>query len=190
MPASTLPARKVGVLGCTGSVGQRFILLLSAHPSFTIHALGASPRSAGRPYSSAVHWKQSHPIPAAVKQTLIRPCTPEQFSECDIVFSGLDAEVAGPIELAFLQANLVVFSNAKNYRRDELTPLMVPLVNTDHFDIIPKQRELKGLEKGCIVTNANCSTTGLVVPLKALQDAFGELEAVSVVTLQAISGGG
>lgn len=106
------------------------------------------------------------------------------------MFSGLDAEVAGPIEEAFLGANLVVFSNAKNFRRDEMTPLMVPLVNTEHFDVIAAQRKARGLGKGCIVTNANCSTTGLVVPLKALQDAFGELAAVSVVTLQAISGGG
>lgn len=86
--------------------------------------------------------------------------------------------------------DLVVFSNAKNYRRDPITPLIVPLVNIDHFQVVPHQRSVHGLKKGFIITNANCSTTGLVVPLKALQDAFGAISTVCVTTLQAISGGG
>lgn len=99
-------------------------------------------------------------------------------------------------EKEFAEADLAVFSNAKNYRRDPLTPLVVPLVNPSHFDIIPHQRLAssglfsKDLTKGFILTNANCSTTGIVVPLKALEDAFGPLDAVLVNTMQAISGGG
>lgn len=92
--------------------------------------------------------------------------------------------------MEFIKNDLVVFSNSKNYRRDPITPLIVPLVNTSHFSIIPHQRRQHGLKKGFLVTNANCSTTGLVVPLKALQDAFGGIELVTVTTLQAISGGG
>ena len=93
-------------------------------------------------------------------------------------------------EDAFRKAELVVFSNSKNNRRDPLVPLIVPLINTDHFDIVPHQRKQLNLQKGYIITNANCSTTGLVVPLKALEVAFGPLEAVIVTTMQAISGAG
>ena len=93
-PTAPIP---VGVLGATGTVGQRFITLLAAHPWFVIHALGASPRSAGKPYSKAVNWKQTTPIPAAVREVIVRECVPDAFRECTIVFSGLDADVAGDI---------------------------------------------------------------------------------------------
>lgn len=93
-------------------------------------------------------------------------------------------------EMAFLKANLVVFSNAKNYRREPTVPLIVPTVNTSHFDLVPHQRSVYGQSKGFLITNANCSTTGLVVPLKALQDAFGPMTHIIVHTQQAISGAG
>ena len=123
--------------------------------------------------------------------------------DCDVVFSGLDADVAGDIgtipqfcfltvEMAFLKANIPIFSNAKNYRRAAHIPLVVPVVNTSHIiPLLESQRRLYGLNKrGFMVTNANCSTTGLVVPLKALQDKFGPFAKVSAVTMQAISGAG
>lgn len=88
---------KVGVLGATGTVGQRFITLLANHPWFTIHALGASPRSAGKAYPKAVNWKQTSRIPSIVRETIVQECQPEHFKDCAIVFSGLDAEVAGEI---------------------------------------------------------------------------------------------
>ena len=91
------PTIKVGVLGATGTVGQRFITLLANHPWFIIHALGASPRSAGKPYSKAANWKQSTPIPSIVRDTIVHECQPEHFRDCAIVFSGLDADVAGEI---------------------------------------------------------------------------------------------
>ncbi|RUP43608.1 aspartate-semialdehyde dehydrogenase [Jimgerdemannia flammicorona] len=184
------PTKKAGILGATGTVGQRFILLLANHPQFVIHALGASSRSAGKTYKEAAKWKQSSPIPEHVRGIVVRPCVAEEFKDCDVVFSGLDADVAGDIEMAFLKSDLVVFSNAKNYRRDPTVPLIVPTVNTDHFTIIPHQRSLHSLRKGFLVTNANCSTTGLVVPLKALQDAFGPFTTIVVHTMQAISGAG
>ena len=93
-PTSPIP---VGVLGATGTVVQRFITLLAVHPWFVIHALGASPRSAGKPYKAAVNWKQATPIPSAVRDVVVRECTPAAFRECKIVFSGLDADVAGEI---------------------------------------------------------------------------------------------
>lgn len=95
-------------------------------------------------------------------------------------------------ELAFRNAELAVFSNAKNHRRDPQTPLVVPLVNPSHLSIIPYQRSIQSppLRKGFIVTNANCSTTGLVVPLAALEKKYGPLDAVMCTTLQSISGAG
>ncbi|KAL9544368.1 hypothetical protein MBANPS3_007662 [Mucor bainieri] len=184
------PTKKVGILGATGTVGQRFILLLADHPVFTIHALGASPRSAGKAYKDAVRWKQSRPIPENVAQITVKPCDAELFKDCDVVFSGLDADIAGDVEMAMLKQNIAVFSNAKNYRRDPSVPLIVPTVNSDHFDLIAHQRKLNNLSKGFLITNANCSTTGLVVPLKALQDAFGPMSHILVNTQQAISGAG
>jgi aspartate-semialdehyde dehydrogenase len=92
---------KAGILGATGTVGQRFILLLSQHPGFSIHALGASPRSAGKPYAKATKWKMSQPIPANVRDMIVHTCEPNNvFQECDVVFSGLDADVAGEIGMS------------------------------------------------------------------------------------------
>ncbi|EJD52435.1 aspartate-semialdehyde dehydrogenase [Auricularia subglabra TFB-10046 SS5] len=181
---------KVGVLGATGTVGQRFLTLLATHPYFVVHALGASPRSAGQPYASAVKWKQTTPIPPAYAKLIVSACDPASsaFDGCAVIFSGLDADVAGDVEKAFCDAGFAVFSNAKNYRRAPLVPLVVPLVNADHLDIVRKQQS--STRKGFIVTNANCSTTGLVVPLHALERALGPIDTVIVTTLQAISGAG
>jgi aspartate-semialdehyde dehydrogenase len=88
---------KVGILGATGMVGQRFILLLATHPFFVIHALGASQKSAGKPYSRAVAWKQTSPVPAIVRDIIVQECNPEHFADCTVVFSGLDADAAGDI---------------------------------------------------------------------------------------------
>ncbi|KAJ3009969.1 hypothetical protein HKX48_007650 [Thoreauomyces humboldtii] len=190
--ASTGNRIPVGILGATGTVGQRFIQLLDAHPIFYIAAVGASPRSAGKPYREAAarSWKQSTPIPAEIACLVVQTCDPQHFSSCQVVFSGLDSDVAGDIELAFLRNEFAVFSNARNHRMDPLVPLVVPLVNPHHLAIIPHQRSVHGLTRGFLVTNANCATTGLVVALKALQDAFGPLSRVAVTTMQAISGAG
>jgi len=180
------------VLGATGTVGQRFIVLLAEHPFFVIRALGASARSAGKPYTKAVNWKQTSPIPTIVRDMIVNECTPDKFAECSVVFSGLDADAAGDIEKAFRDADHAVFSNAKNYRRDPLVPLIVPLANPAHLNMVHQQRSLHSppLQKGFIVTNANCSTTAYVVPLAALEKSFGPIESCIVTTMQAISGGG
>lgn len=92
--------------------------------------------------------------------------------------------------MEFLKANIPVFSNAKNYRRDPLVPLVVPTVNLPHLDLIPHQRSVHGLSKGFLVCNSNCAVIGLVIPFAALQAAFGPISTVSIVTLQAVSGAG
>jgi aspartate-semialdehyde dehydrogenase len=180
----------VGILGATGTVGQRFITLLSTHPFLKIHTLGASERSAGKKYLVATKWKQSTPCHDSVKELSIKSCDPKHFSGCDIIFSGLDHDVAGPIETAFRQANFKVFTNAKNYRRDPLVPLLVPTANPSHMPLLTTQQ--KSLQTdGFIVANSNCSTAGVVVPMAALQAKYpGLVKDVDVVTMQAISGAG
>jgi len=120
----------------------------------------------------------------------VRKCDPKEFSDCEIVFSGLDSDVAGDVELAFLKANFAVFSNAKNYRRDPLVPLVVPTVNLPHLAVIEQQRKHHGLKKGFLVCNSNCAVIGVVIPFAALQEKFGPIDQVSVVTMQAVSGAG
>ncbi|GAA5910401.1 hypothetical protein JCM8208_004466 [Rhodotorula glutinis] len=181
---------KVAIAGATGTVGQRFICLLSSHPYFRISSLHASPRSAGKAYKDVVKWKQAVRLPKGVQDLVVRSCDADQFGDAEIVFSGLDSDVAGDVEEALRKAEYAVFSNAGNFRRDPLVPLCVPLVNPSHFAIVPHQKQQLGLKKGFIITNANCSTTGIVVPLHALEKAFGPLETVMVTTMQAISGAG
>jgi aspartate-semialdehyde dehydrogenase len=105
---------KVGILGATGTVGQKFIALLEKHPFLKVHALGASPRSAGQAYHKATKWKQPTPIPSLVRDMVVSECKPEHFSDCGIVFSGLDASVAGDIgkdAFATRHAVLLILSN-------------------------------------------------------------------------------
>ncbi len=172
----------VAVLGATGSVGQRFVELLSNHPWFEVAELAASDRSAGKKYSEAVNWIMQTPLQDKFAGMIVKKCEPDL--EAKIVFSGLDASVAGEIETAFAEAGYYVISNARNHRFDENVPLIIPEVNHDHLKLLKTQDY-----KGGIVTNPNCSTIGLALALKPLHDAFG-LEAVNVVTMQAVSGAG
>ena len=178
---------KVGVLGATGAVGQRFVQLLEGHPWFRVTALAASDASAGKTYGAATHWRLSADVPDYARDMVIQTCTPGL--PCDLVFSGLPADIAGPIEEAFAKAGYVVSSNARNHRFDEDVPLLVPEVNPDHLDMLPAQRRRRGYGRGCIVTNPNCSTIHLVLALKPLDDAFG-IDKVLVTTMQALSGAG
>jgi aspartate-semialdehyde dehydrogenase len=180
--------------------------LLASHPHFTLHAVGASPRSAGKKYKDAVRWKQAQPMGKDLAELVVRECKASEFADCDIVFSGLNAEDAETIgqfipwvmrnaahlfaEMEFVKANIAVFSNAKNYRKDPLVPLVVPTVNLPHFDVIPHQRKQFGLKKGFLVCNSNCAVIGIVIPFAALQKEFGPVDQVSVVTMQAVSGAG
>ncbi len=176
----------VGVLGATGAVGQKFIKLLEGHPWFEVTAIAASERSAGKKYGEVVSWKQVTPIPPQVRELEVRPCAPDLG--CRVVFSGLDASVAGPVEDEFARAGYVVLSNSKNHRLDEDVPLVIPELNHDHLDIIPIQCRRRR-SKGYIVTNSNCSTMFLAMALGPLHREFG-VESVFVATMQAISGAG
>jgi aspartate-semialdehyde dehydrogenase len=174
---------KVGILGATGSVGQKFIELLFDHPWFEISELAASDRSAGKKYSEAVNWVMQTPLQKEIADKIVLNCEPILKSR--IVFSALDASVAGTIEENFAKAGYVVISNARNHRFDDNVPLMVPEVNADHLELV----KFQNFGGGSIVTNPNCSTIGLAMALKPLTDNFG-IGTVNVVTMQAISGGG
>ncbi|KAJ5220080.1 hypothetical protein N7468_009284 [Penicillium chermesinum] len=188
--ATSFPKKKCGVLGATGSVGQRFILLLADHPFLELHAVGASERSAGKKYKDAVKWKQSSPMSEKLSNLVIRECRADKFADCDLVFSGLNSDIAGETEMEFIKAEIPVFSNAKNYRKDPIVPLVVPTVNPSHMDLIPHQRKHFGLKKGFLVCNSNCAVIGVVIPFAALQAKFGPVEQVEVFTEQAVSGAG
>ncbi len=176
----------VGVLGATGTVGQRFIQLLANHPWFRVAAVAASGRSAGLPYSEACHWLLPTPMPSAVCDLIVQPVSPTL--ECRLVFSALPSRVAREVEEEFARAGYAVCSNASAHRMDVDVPLLIPEVNPDHTHLIEMQRQKRGW-KGLLVTSANCSTTQLALALKPLHDAFG-LRRVSVVSMQAISGAG
>ena len=173
----------VAILGATGSVGQKFVQLLANHPWFEVNELCASDKSAGKKYKDAVDWFLPSPFPESVGEILVQKCEPKLKSK--VVFSGLDSNVAGEVEAEFAKAGYKVISNSKNHRMDENVPLLIPEVNPDHLELIKTQ----SYGDGCIVTNPNCSVIGLVLALKPLLDNFG-LEAVNVVTMQAISGAG
>lgn len=169
-------------------------MLLGDHPDFELYKLGASGRSAGKKYKDAVTWKQTSLLPKSAEDIIVEECTYEAFKDCDVVFSGLDHDYAGPIEESFSKNGLAVVSNAKNYRRHSDVPLVVPIVNTDHIDIVEnrvKAAASQGKTKpGFIICISNCSTAGLVAPLKPLVDKFGPIELLTTTTLQAISGAG
>ncbi len=172
---------RVGVLGATGAVGQRFLQLLDRHPQFTVTALAASDRSQGRPYVEACTWRLPGDPPSNAAALVVR--APEPPLACDLVFSGLPADVAGPIETRFAQAGYPVISNSSSHRMDDGVPLLVPEVNPDHLAL------LEARSRGFIVTNPNCSTVMIALALAPLAARFG-LEAVVVTTLQALSGAG
>ncbi len=178
---------RVGVLGATGTVGQQIVHRLERHPWFRVTAVAASDQSAGKTYAEAARWRVAAAIPAEIRDLVVRQPKPDL--PCDFVLSALDAGVAGEIELAFAQAGYAVLSNTRNHRMEEDVPLLVPEVNPGHVELVRAQQRNRGYDTGFIATNPNCSTAGLVLPLKAIHDAFG-VDAVSVVTLQAISGAG
>jgi aspartate-semialdehyde dehydrogenase len=180
---------KVGILGATGAVGQRFAQLLAGHPWFEIAALTASDRSAGKTYSEACSWLLRGGMPAAVTDMSLIPTEASAIpKDVRLLFSALPGGKAGAVEEELAAAGFAVSSNASAHRMDPDVPLLIPDVNPDHTALIRVQQARRGW-RGFIVTNPNCSATHLVCALKPLHDAFG-LTAVNVVTMQAISGAG
>ncbi len=175
----------VGILGATGMVGQQFTKFLQNHPWFEIAWLGASDRSAGKPYREATSWRLDGAMPSAVQHLEVQEC--KHGNAPRLVFSSMDASVATEIEREFAKAGHVIVSNSRNHRMEPDVPLLIPEVNPDHLKIIPHQQRLRGW-KGQIATNPNCSTVVLAMALAPLKQ-FGIVRVIAT-TMQAISGAG
>ncbi len=172
----------VAILGATGTVGQKFVVLLQDHPFFEIKELVASERSAGRKYKETCRWKQDIFIPDKIGDMVVK--STDEKLESLILFSGMDSSVAGPIEEIYAEKGHFVISNSGNHRLDEDVPIIIPEINPGHFDLIKTQPY-----KGAIITNSNCSTMFLALALSPVYKTFG-IKAVQVTTMQAISGAG
>jgi aspartate-semialdehyde dehydrogenase len=176
----------IGILGATGAVGQRYIQLLENHPWFEIAWLAASDRSSGKPYAEAAKWRLDTPLPARIAKMIVSPAEPEGAPK--IVFAALDASIASDMEPRFANAGCAVVSNSSAYRMAPNVPLVIPEINADHLHLIEEQPSRRE-SGGYMVTNPNCSTIGLVMALKPIEERFG-IEQIFVTTLQAVSGAG
>lgn len=174
---------KAAILGATGMVGQRFIEALIDHPYFEICALAASAGRGGVRYADTGRWKLVTPLPDEIGNMRMITIDLEEIrkSGARIAFSALPSDVAIGLERNLAEAGIAVFSNTASHRMDEDVPLLIPEVNHETIDMIEGKR-------GFIVTNANCSTTGLVLPLKAVEPLG--IKRVVVATYQAVSGAG
>jgi aspartate-semialdehyde dehydrogenase len=179
---------KVGILGATGAVGQRFIQLLNDHPYFEVAEVAASEKSAGKTYRQAVQgkWILDTDIPKDVADMIVKECKPSLTSQ--VVFSALDSSVAGTIEEEFAAAGKYVISNAKNHRHDSDVPMVMPEINAGHLDIIPAQQRKRNW-KGFIAVKPNCSLQSYLMALYPIHKRFGVRRAI-VTTMQAVSGAG
>jgi aspartate-semialdehyde dehydrogenase len=178
---------RVGILGATGVVGQRFIQLLEDHPQFEVTALAASDRSQGKTYAEACGWRLPGEMPERVKTIVVSPPAPPL--DCAFVFSSLPGEVAGEAEESFARAGYPVISNSSPHRMDADVPLLIPEVNPEHIELIATQRAARGYQRGYLVTNPNCSTIVIAMALAPLHRNFGVHSCVAT-TMQAISGAG
>ena len=178
---------RVGILGATGVVGQRFVQLLQNHPQFEITALAASDRSQGKTYAEACTWRLPGDMPEFVKEIVVQPPAPPL--DCDFVFSSLPGEIATDAEPEFAGAGYPVISNSSSHRMAADVPLLIPEVNPEHIALINVQRKNRGYDRGFMVTNPNCSAIAVVLALAPLQVKFGITSCV-VTTMQALSGAG
>jgi aspartate-semialdehyde dehydrogenase len=175
---------RVGIAGATGLVGQRLVARVSDHPWFRLAALGASERSSGSTYREATRWMLPQPMPEAAASLRVSACRPRDFAGCDLVLSALGASVAIDLEPVLARDGIAVVSNSSALRMAGDVPLLVPEVNADHVTRIAARAG-----QGFVVTNPNCSVTGLALALAPLDRAFG-VRRVIVATMQSISGAG
>ena len=185
---------KVGIIGATGMVGQRFVLLLSEHPYFEISAVIAGPRSAGKTYAEAVEgrWKMTVPCPESVLG--MKVISSEEIAEvkslCDFVFCAINMskDETRALEEAYAKAEVPVVSNNSAHRWTPDVPMVIPEVNDAHLEVIAAQRKRLGTEHGFIAVKPNCSIQSYVGALTPLRK-YGIKEVVAT-TYQAISGAG
>lgn len=187
---------RVGIVGATGMVGQRFVTLVENHPWFELVLVAASKRSAGKTYEEAVsgRWAMPSPIPETVKNLVVH-CAEDDVAAiadaCDFIFSAVDMkkEAIQALEEAYAKHECPVVSNNSAHRWTGDVPMVVPEINAEHIGIVESQRRRLGVQRGFIAVKSNCSLQSYVPALHPLKDAFG-LSRALVCTYQAISGAG
>ncbi|MCX6780265.1 MAG: aspartate-semialdehyde dehydrogenase, partial [Candidatus Magasanikbacteria bacterium] len=187
----------VGIIGATGMVGQRYITLLQGHPWFQVTCVAASANSAGVSYAQSVkgRWHMSESIPKEVgRLTVLDAANVQEIAAaCDFVFSAVempDKEKVKQLEESLAAAGLPVISNASAHRWTPDVPMLLPEINSDHTKMIDVQRKNRGWSKGFIAVKPNCSIQTFLTPIYALRQAGYEIDRLSIVTMQAISGAG
>ncbi len=187
---------KVGVIGATGVVGQNYLKLLKNHPWFEVVYLAASPQSAGKKYADAVagRWHMNVAIPAEYRDIVVDDASKvgEAVGRCRLVFSAveMDKKAIMALEEEYAARGFAVVSNNSAHRHTADVPVMVPEINHDHLDIIPRQQQQRGWQQGFLVVKPNCSIQSYMLPLYALIKAGYPVDSMIVTTLQAVSGGG
>ena len=187
---------KVGILGATGMVGQRYIALLENHPWFEVTQIAASPRSAGKKYSEATlgRWQMVTPIPTSVCDLIVKDANivEDIASEVDFVFSAveLEKELIRELEMKYARNNTPVVSNCSAHRGTEDVPMLIPEINHSHLDIIQVQQENRKFTKGFVLVKPNCSLQSYITPMYALQQKGYKISKAIITTLQASSGAG
>jgi aspartate-semialdehyde dehydrogenase len=178
---------QVAILGATGNIGQRFIQLLEDHPYFEIQGLYASERSEGKKLKQVLRIKDFQFKEETLERKIESLDVKTISSKCRLAFSGLPTDVAKETEQSLADNHVAVFSNAASHRMRDDVPLLIPEVNPEHIKLVKDQKTFK--DGGYIVTNANCSTTGLAIPMSAIYEEF-DLRFLCVSTYQAVSGAG
>lgn len=187
---------RVGILGGTGMVGQRFISLLENHPWFEVTTIAASPRSAGKTYEEAIggRWKMTTPMPEAVKKIIVQDVSDVKnvVSSVDFVFSAVDMtkDEIKKIEEEYAKTETPVVSNNSAHRWTPDVPMVVPELNPEHLEVIESQKKRLGTTRGFIAVKPNCSIQSYTPALHALKKAGYEPKTVVATTYQAISGAG
>ena len=188
---------KVGILGATGMVGQKYISLLENHPWFEVTYVAASSNSAGLIYSEAVkgRWQMTTNIPENVKNLMVNDVSDidKVKNECDFVFSAFeisDKNIVKEIEEKYAQSGLPVVSNASANRKTVDIPMLIPEINSDHLKMIDIQKKNHNWDNGFIVVKPNCSLQSYITPIYALNKAGYQVDKVMITTLQAVSGAG
>jgi aspartate-semialdehyde dehydrogenase len=177
---------KVAILGATGAVGQRFVQLLENHPWFEVSALTGSERSVGKKFGEVCNWILPGSVPAYARGMTVVPSDAD--FDARLVFSALPSHHAQDLEPALAKKGYAICSNASACRTWDDVPILIPEVNADHTRLIDIQQKQRGWS-GFIVTNPNCTSTGLTIAFRALHDAF-HIKRAFIVSMQALSGAG
>ena len=194
VPESPNPKKRVAIIGVTGSVGQEFVTSLDGHEWFEVTQIAASERSAGKKYLDAIRnasgiiaWDVDGNIPEYITQMTVRRIDELDISNLDLVFSAVESEAARDIETKMAK-QLPVISTSSAYRYEDDVPILIPGINDAHADLLDVQSRNRNW-KGWVAPLPNCTTTGLAITLKPLQDKYN-VKKVMMTSMQAISGGG